>query len=103
MAGRKEAKTSVKFALTIMSVGAEGLDMMRIKDLNICSIKQSTDELSVMSAQKNSCHARKPHKAFGCVRIARMSAGCFLALKPCDFRGFAAFNLEELPLPPFSF
>jgi hypothetical protein len=32
-----------------------------------------------------------------------MSVGCFLALKPCDFRGFAAFILEELPLPPFSF
>jgi hypothetical protein len=32
-----------------------------------------------------------------------MSAGCSLALKPFDFRGLAAFNLEELPLPPFSF
>jgi hypothetical protein len=32
-----------------------------------------------------------------------MSVGCFLALKPCDFQGFAAFILEELPLPPFSF
>jgi hypothetical protein len=42
----------VKFALIIMSVGAEGLDMMRIKDLNICGIKQSTDELSAMSAQE---------------------------------------------------
>jgi hypothetical protein len=36
----------------IMSVGAEGFDMMRIKDLNICGIKQSTDELSAMSAQE---------------------------------------------------
>ena len=42
----------MKFALMIMSVGAEGLDMIRIKDLNICGIKQSTDELSVMSAQE---------------------------------------------------
>ncbi|XAT58722.1 hypothetical protein GN241_15965 [Rhodobacteraceae bacterium IMCC1335] len=42
----------MKFALMIMSVGAEGLDMMRIKDLNICGIKQSTDELSAMSAQE---------------------------------------------------
>ena len=40
----------MKFALMIMSVGAEVLDMMRIKDLNICGIKQSTDELSAMSA-----------------------------------------------------
>jgi hypothetical protein len=52
MAGRKEAETSVTFALMIMSVGAEGLDMMRIKDLNICGIQQSTDELSAMSAQE---------------------------------------------------
>ena len=42
----------MKFALMIMSVGAEGLDMMRIKDLNICGIQQSTDELSAMSAQE---------------------------------------------------
>jgi hypothetical protein len=49
MAGRKEAETSVKFALMIMSVGAEELDMMRIEDLNICGIK---DELSAMSAQE---------------------------------------------------
>ena len=55
----------MKFALMIMSVGAEGLDMMRIKDPNICSINQSADEVSAMSAQeKNSCHAGKPHKAF---------------------------------------
>ena len=52
MASRKESQTSVKFALMIMSVGAEGLDMMRIEDLNICGIKQSTDELSAMSAQE---------------------------------------------------
>ena len=52
MAGRKEAETSVKFALMIMSVGAEGLDMMRIKDPNICSINQSADEVSAMSAQE---------------------------------------------------
>jgi len=42
----------VKFALMIMSVGAEGLDMMRIKDPKICGIKQSTDELSAMSVQE---------------------------------------------------
>ena len=42
----------MKFALMIMSVGAEGLEMMRIKDLDICGIKQSTDELSAMSAQE---------------------------------------------------
>ena len=52
MAGRKQAETSVKFALMIMSVGAEGLDMMRIKDPNICSINQSADEVSAMSAQE---------------------------------------------------
>ena len=52
MAGRKKAETCVKFALMIMSVGAEELDMMRIEDLNICGIKQSTDELSAMSAQE---------------------------------------------------
>ena len=52
MAGRKKAETSVKFALMTMSVGAEELDMMRIEDLNICGIKQSTDELSAMSAQE---------------------------------------------------
>ncbi len=52
MAGRKKAETSVKFALMIMSVAAEELDMMRIEDLNICGIKQSTDELSAMSAQE---------------------------------------------------
>ncbi|MGB1970731.1 MAG: hypothetical protein ACPHO3_13255 [Paracoccaceae bacterium] len=52
MAGRKKAETSVKFALMIMSVGAEELDMMRIEDLNICGIKQSTDELSAMPAQE---------------------------------------------------
>jgi len=50
MAGRKKAETSVKFSLMIMSVGAEGLDMMRIKDPNICSINQSADEVSAMSA-----------------------------------------------------
>ena len=48
----REAETSVKFALMIMSVGAEELDMMRIEDLNICGIKQSTDELSAMSVQE---------------------------------------------------
>ncbi|MGB0832042.1 MAG: hypothetical protein ACPGQW_13770 [Paracoccaceae bacterium] len=42
----------MKFALMIMSVGAEELDMMRIEDLNICGIKQSTDELSAMPAQE---------------------------------------------------
>ena len=42
----------MKFALMIMSVGAEGLDMMRIEDLKICGIKQSTDELSAMPAQE---------------------------------------------------
>ena len=42
----------MKFALMIMSVGAEGLDMMRIKDPNICSINQSADEVSAMSAQE---------------------------------------------------
>ena len=42
----------MKFALMIMSVGAEELDMMRIEDLNICGIKQSTDELRAMSSQK---------------------------------------------------
>ena len=52
MAGRKETETSVKFALMTMSVGAEELDMMRIEDLNICGIKQSTDELSAMPAQE---------------------------------------------------
>tara|TARA_Y200000002_G_C22441845_1_gene562484 strand:+ start:351 stop:575 length:225 start_codon:yes stop_codon:yes gene_type:complete len=52
VAGRKEAETSVQFALMIMSVGAEELDMMRIEDLNICGIKQSTDELSAMSVQE---------------------------------------------------
>ena len=52
MAGRREAETSVKFALMIMSVGAEGLDMMRIKDPKICSINQSADEVSAMSAQE---------------------------------------------------
>ena len=52
MAGRKKAETSVKFALMIMSVGAEGLDMMRIKDPNICSINQSADEVIAMSAQE---------------------------------------------------
>ena len=52
MAGRKKAETSVKFALMIMSVGAEGLDMMRIKDPKICSINQSVDEVSAMSAQE---------------------------------------------------
>ena len=52
MAGRKKAETSVKFALMIMSVAAEELDMMRIEDLNICGIKQSTDELSAMPAQE---------------------------------------------------
>ena len=52
MAGRKEAENSVKFARMIMSVVAEVLDMMRIKDLNICGIKQSTDELRAMSSQK---------------------------------------------------
>jgi len=52
MAGRKKAETSVQFALMIMSVGAEELDMMRIEDLNICGIKQSTDELSAMPAQE---------------------------------------------------
>ena len=45
-----KAETSVKFALVIMRVGAEGLDMMRIKDPNICSINQSADEVSAMSA-----------------------------------------------------
>ena len=50
MAGRKKAETSVKFSLMIMSVGAEGLDMMRIKDPNIRSINQSADEVSAMSA-----------------------------------------------------
>ena len=52
MAGRKKAETSVKFALMIMNVAAEELDMMRIEDLNICGIKQSTDELSAMPAQE---------------------------------------------------
>ena len=52
MAGRKKAETSVKFALLIMRIGAEELDMMRIEDLNICGIKQSADELSALSAQK---------------------------------------------------
>ena len=52
MAGRKKAETSVKFALLIMRIGAEELDMMRIEDLNICGIKQSTDELSAMPAQE---------------------------------------------------
>ena len=52
MAGRKKAETSVKLALVIMRVGAEGLDMMRIKDPNICSIYQSADEVSAMSAQE---------------------------------------------------
>ena len=51
-ADRKKAETSVKFALLIMSVGAEGLNMMRIKDLKICSINQSADEVSAMSAQE---------------------------------------------------
>jgi len=32
-----------------------------------------------------------------------MQAGCSLALKPHDFQGLAAFNLEEFPLPFFSF
>ena len=41
VAGRKEAETSVQFALMIMSVGAEELDMMRIEDLNICGIKSN--------------------------------------------------------------
>jgi hypothetical protein len=36
----------------IMSVGAERLDMMRIKDPKICSINQSADEVSAMSAQE---------------------------------------------------
>jgi hypothetical protein len=42
----------VKFALMIMSVGAGGLDIMRIKDPKICSINQSADELSAMPAQE---------------------------------------------------
>ena len=42
----------MKFALMIMSVGAEGLDMMRIKDPKICSINQSADEVSAMSAKE---------------------------------------------------
>ena len=52
MAGRKKAETSVKFALMIMSVGAEELDMMRTEDWNICGLKQTTDELSARSAQE---------------------------------------------------
>jgi len=47
-----KAETSVKFALMIISVGAEGLDMMRIKDPKICGINQSADEVSAMSAQE---------------------------------------------------
>ena len=54
----------MKFVLIIISVGAEGLDMMRIKDPKICSINQSADEVSAMSAQENSCYAGKPQRAF---------------------------------------
>ena len=53
----------MKFALMIMNVGAEGLDMMRIKDPKICSINQSSDELSAMSAQKKIAAMRASRNA----------------------------------------
>ena len=47
-----ETTAATKFTPLLVSLAAEELDMMRIEDLNICGIKQSTDELSARSAQE---------------------------------------------------
>ena len=81
MAGREEAETSVKFALMIMSVGAEELDMMRIEALNICGIKRSTDELSAMSAQEKIAAMRASRIKLPCA--GRSSGRCAVRMSRC--------------------
>jgi hypothetical protein len=54
-----ETKAAAKFLPLLVSRAAEGLGVMRIEDLKICG-----SDGRLVSARKNSCHARKLRRAF---------------------------------------